>query len=92
MAFGNSVAYGLKKIAKPLRNDANALYNTGQQVFGAIGTTVLAMMMSSVNRPQLTHGQNAALGSRGAFALLTVLGIINFLLFVKLIHTTTPTQ
>lgn len=50
------------------------------------------MMMSSVNRPQLTHGQNAALGSRGAFALLTVLGIINFLLFVKLIHTTTPTQ
>ncbi|MCI1892820.1 MAG: MFS transporter [Schleiferilactobacillus harbinensis] len=86
MAFGNSVAYGLKKIDKSLRNDANALYNTGQQVSGAIGTTVLALMMSAVTVPHNTHAQNVAAGSQLAFGLLVLLGLINLFLFYRLLH------
>ncbi|WP_056975869.1 MFS transporter [Lacticaseibacillus sharpeae] len=86
MAFGNSVAYGLKHIDQKLQNDANALYNTGQQVTGAIGTTVLALMMGSVHRAGNTHAQNVASGSSHAYIMLTVLGIIILLLFHRLLN------
>lgn len=86
MAFGNSVAYGLKHIDKELQNDANALYNTGQQVSGAIGTTVLALMMNSVHHPGASHAQNVAAGSNIAFLFLVFLGIVIFILFRKLVH------
>lgn len=86
MAFGNSVAYGLKHIDKELQNDANALYNTGQQVSGAVGTTVLALMMNSVHRPGATHAQNVAAGSDVAFIFLVLLGIVIFILFHKLVN------
>lgn len=86
MAFGNSVAYGLKKIDSKYQNDANALYNTGQQVTGAIGTTVLALMMGSVNRVDYTKAQNVSAGSRWAFILLVFFGIIIFILFRHLVN------
>ncbi|MFT9098739.1 MFS transporter, partial [Liquorilactobacillus sp.] len=81
MAFGNSVAYGLEHIDKKFRSDANALYNTGQQVTGAIGTTVLALIMDSVNQTGYTRAQNISAGSTRAFVLLVVFGVIIFYLF-----------
>ncbi|MBF5066771.1 multidrug efflux MFS transporter, partial [Salmonella enterica subsp. enterica serovar Istanbul] len=42
MAFGNSTASGFEVMAHQYQSDANALYSTGQQVTGSIGTTVLA--------------------------------------------------
>lgn len=86
MAFGNTVAYGLKHLDKKFRNDANALYNTGQQITGAIGTTVLALLMDSVNRTNYTHAQNISAGSMIAFILLVVFGIIIFALFHHLLN------
>jgi EmrB/QacA subfamily drug resistance transporter len=86
MAFGNSVAFGLKHIEREFQNDANALYNTGQQVTGAIGTTVLALMMGSVNRPDYTKAQNISAGSALAFILLVVFGMIIFGFFHRLVN------
>ncbi|WP_125704894.1 MFS transporter [Lacticaseibacillus daqingensis] len=86
MAFGNSVAFGLKHLDQSLQNDANALYNTGQQVAGAIGTTVLALMMGMRHEPGWTHAQAVAAGSFWAFVLLIVFGGIIFLLFRRLVH------
>jgi EmrB/QacA subfamily drug resistance transporter len=86
MAFGNSVAYGLKHMPKNLQNDANALYNTGQQVTGALGTTVLALLMGSVHRSDYSHAQNVAAGSTIAFVLLVIFGIGIFVLFRKLVN------
>ncbi|WP_125709494.1 MFS transporter [Lacticaseibacillus porcinae] len=86
MAFGNSVAYGLKHMPQQLQNDANALYNTGQQVTGALGTTVLALLMGSVHRSGNTHAQNIAAGSAIAFSLLVIFGIGIFILFHKLVN------
>ncbi|WP_127849992.1 MFS transporter [Lacticaseibacillus hulanensis] len=86
MAFGNSVAYGLKHIPEELQNDANALYNTGQQVTGALGTTVLALLMDSVHKPGFTNGQNVVAGSRIAFILLVIFGIAIGFLFRRLVN------
>ncbi|KRN93232.1 MFS transporter [Pediococcus stilesii] len=86
MAFGNSVAFGLKHINKDFQNDANALYNTGQQVTGAIGTTVLALLMGSVNRGDYTKAQNISAGSQLAFILLVFFGLIIFMLFYRLLN------
>lgn len=86
MAFGNSVAFGLKHMPQPLQNDANALYNTGQQVTGALGTTVLALLMDSVHQIGNTHAQNVAAGSAIAFGLLVIFGIGIFILFHQLVN------
>ncbi|KRM87413.1 major facilitator superfamily permease [Lacticaseibacillus thailandensis DSM 22698 = JCM 13996] len=85
MAFSNTVAYGLKQMDKAVQNDANALYNTGQQVFGAIGTTVLALMMGMVHHSHVSHAANVAAGSRWAFTMLVALGLINWYLYHRLL-------
>ena len=88
MAFGNSTAYGLKVMAHQYQSDANALYSTGQQVTGSIGTTVLAGMMTAVTVPGLTHAQNVGIGSQLAFALLLLIGLVNFGFYVRLFKLT----
>lgn len=88
MAFGNSTAYGLKVMAHQYQSDANALYSTGQQVTGSIGTTVLAGMMTAVTVPGLTHAQNVGIGSQLAFGLLLLIGLINFGLYLQLFKAT----
>jgi MFS family permease len=88
MAFGNSTAYGLKVMAHQYQSDANALYSTGQQVTGSIGTTVLAGMMTAVTVPGLTHAQNVGIGSQLAFGLLLLIGLVNFGLYLRLFKAT----
>lgn len=75
MGFSNASAYGLKHLPKNYQNDANALYNTGQQISGAIGTTVLSLVMSAIHRPGWTRAQDVAAGSKIAFAVLVLLGL-----------------
>lgn len=84
MAFGNSMTYGLKIIDPEIRNDANAVYSTGQQVAGSIGTTVMAVLMSTITVPHFTNAQNAAVGSQIAFGLILLIGAVNFWFFTKL--------
>ncbi|MCD2257155.1 MFS transporter [Lactobacillus sp. CC-MHH1034] len=85
MAFSNSMTFGLKQLQKDERNDANALYNTGQQVFGSIGTTLMAVLMMSVRWPQHTHVQNVALGSQIAFGLVGLLALLNVWFYRRLL-------
>lgn len=85
MAFSNSVAYGLKGLPKDLQNDANALYNTGQQVAGAVGTTVLSLMMTMINHPGWSKAQQVTAGSNAAFWLLVALGLVVIGLFWRLL-------
>jgi EmrB/QacA subfamily drug resistance transporter len=84
MAFGNSMAYGLKKLGKTERNDANAIYGTGNMVAGSLGTTIIATLMTSLTLPHFSVAQNIAAGSQLAFGMLGLIGILNFWLFKKL--------
>lgn len=87
MAFSNTMAFGLKQLSGDDRNAANALYNTGQQVFGAIGTTLVSVLMMSVSLPGHTQSQNVALGSQLAFCLIIVLSLLIFVCYHKLLQT-----
>ena len=84
MAFGNCMTYGLKVLSGDVRNDANAVYSTGQQVAGSIGTTVMAVLMSSITVPHFSNARNVAVGSQMAFGIILFVGTINFWLFTKL--------
>ncbi|MCS8604171.1 MFS transporter [Lactiplantibacillus pentosus] len=81
MAFSNTMTNGLKEVTMAERADANAIYNTGQQFAGSLGTTILAALMSSVKSGQLSAARETAMGSQLAFGLVLVLGLINFVLY-----------
>jgi len=78
MAFSNTLTNGLKEVDMSQRADANAIYNTGQQFAGSIGTTILAALMSSVNVSGMSYAHETAIGSQLAFGLIFVLSIVNF--------------
>ncbi|MCW3778721.1 MFS transporter [Levilactobacillus namurensis] len=78
MAFSNTMTNGLKEVDITQRADANAIYNTGQQFAGSLGTTILAALMSSVKGGNLSYAHSTALGSQLAFGLIAILGILNF--------------
>ncbi|MDT7013529.1 MFS transporter [Levilactobacillus namurensis] len=78
MAFSNTMTNGLKEVDITQRADANAIYNTGQQFAGSLGTTILAALMSSVKGGNLSYAHSTALGRQLAFGLIAILGILNF--------------
>ncbi|GEO69475.1 MFS transporter [Levilactobacillus acidifarinae] len=78
MAFSNTMTNGLKEVTMAQRADANAIYNTGQQFAGSLGTTILAALMSSIKGGGLSYAHATALGSQLAFGLILVLSIVNF--------------
>lgn len=84
MAFGNSMAYGLKHLPRDEQKDANAIYGTGNMLAGSLGTTIIAALMTSVHISSFSHVQNIVAGSRMAFGMLALLGVINFFLFRRL--------
>ncbi|WAE45179.1 MFS transporter [Levilactobacillus brevis] len=81
MAFSNTMTNGLKEVTIQQRADANAIYNTGQQFAGSLGTTILAALMSSVKNGQMSYAHETAVGSQLAFGLILVLGLLNFILY-----------
>jgi len=78
MAFSNTLTNGVKEVDMSQRADANAIYNTGQQFAGSIGTTILAALMSSVSVSGMSYAHETAIGSQLAFGLIFVLSLINF--------------
>ncbi|WP_039933148.1 MFS transporter [Lentilactobacillus otakiensis] len=84
MAFGNSMAYGLKHLPRNEQQDANAIYGTGNMLAGSLGTTVIATMMTSIHIANFSRVQNIVAGSRLAFGMLALFGVINFFLFRRL--------
>jgi len=78
MAFSNTMTNGLKEVTMEQRADANAIYNTGQQFAGSLGTSILAALMSSVKGGNFSYAHATAIGSQLAFGLIAVLGILNF--------------
>ncbi|QMU08499.1 MFS transporter [Levilactobacillus suantsaii] len=78
MAFSNTMTNGLKEVTIAQRADANAIYNTGQQFAGSLGTTILVALMSSVRGGGLSYAHATAVGSQLAFGLILTLSISNF--------------
>lgn len=84
MAFGNTMAFGLKKMKPLMAPDANALYSTGQQIAGSLGTNITAIIVSNIHVKSLSLAENTAIGSQLVCGLIAIIGIINFICFFKL--------
>lgn len=76
---GNSMVTGLAVLPHTLKADGNAVFNTIQQLAGAIGTSIIATVVS-MPQEQFPENLSAAtyLGSQYAFALLLLLSIFQF--------------
>ncbi|WP_099973984.1 MFS transporter [Lactobacillus terrae] len=83
MAFGNSLTYGLKSVPRELTPDANAIFNTGQQFAGSLGTTVMAAFMSSDKAAGVSYATATAVGSHRGFVFILILSLINFVLYYQ---------
>lgn len=74
---GNIMVHGLNQLPQQYKADGNAIFNTMQQLAGAIGTAVIATIVSApqaylpVNLPQAT-----AIGSQHACLLLCLLALL----------------
>lgn len=72
---GNGISNGLSALPAALSADGNAVFNTMQQLFGALGTEVVSVI---TNKYQAIHGLSVGIqeGARTSFLLMLVLGII----------------
>lgn len=84
LAFSNTMTYGLKKLAPQVSADANAVYSTGQQIAGALGTNVVSVIVTSFSIHGLSKVENVALGSQAVCGLVVVITIINCWCYFKL--------
>lgn len=93
-SFGNTMTNGLKQVPAERNADANALFNTVQQLAGAIGTSVVATIVATSQNKQdiaatLSYAELTAAGSVNAFIFLTVLALISTLALIRVFGTQT---
>lgn len=85
MAFSNTMAEALKLQTGHLRADATAVFQTGQQLAGSIGTTVLAAIIAVwQNKGGSSYSALTAQGSQVAFCFTSALGIIILICYARM--------
>lgn len=78
LIISNTMTHGLDALPKEEKPDGNAVYNTAQQLFGAIGTSIISSIVASAQaHNDMTAGTIA--GTTHAFLLLTVLAILSLI-------------
>lgn len=86
---GNTLTSGLQQLPDKLNTDGNAVLNTVQQLAGALGTSIVATIVSSARNANNVSSMEVGtmIGSRHAFVLLFILQLVaimlNFLIFKK---------
>lgn len=84
-SVGNSITNGLRSLPDELSTDGNAAVNTFQQLAGALGTSVAAVIVGAAQTGQPGDIAQASMaGSRQAFTLLFCLAILAMLCALKL--------
>lgn len=88
LAFSNTMAEALKLQPNELRADATAVCQTGQQLAGSIGTTILAAIIAIWQKQNYaTYALRTAQGSTAAFTFTFIMGIIILLSYFALFRT-----
>ncbi|AZZ60790.1 multidrug efflux MFS transporter [Oenococcus sp. UCMA 16435] len=86
LTLGNLISNGLKQLPSKLNADGNAILNTLQQFAGAVGTSVVAAIITfSQDRTDLKEKISTALGSKNAFIFLLILAFIEFIIIAKVV-------
>ncbi len=76
---GNTMVHGLKCLADEFKADGNAVFNTLQQLAGAIGTAITATIVASPQKEISDLATATAQGSQNAFEVLLVASVVLFI-------------
>lgn len=85
LCFSNAMTHGLKQIPESLQTDGNAFFNTFQQLFAAVGTSITT---SLINQAQAAAGDTVAGttdGAANAYRMLLVLSVANVIILLAVI-------
>lgn len=81
LVFGNIMTNGLDQLDNAVRTDGNAILNTLQQFAGAVGTSVVAAIISaSQASTSMAKSVSTAVGTQHAFYVLLIAVIIEFII------------
>jgi len=84
LSFGNIMTDGQKKLDLSMVTDGNAIFNTLQQFAGAVGTSLVSMIVSlSQSNTNIDYAVATAQGSRNSFVVLLVLCSIQLIILYK---------
>ena len=84
MAFNNTMAEASKLQPDELHTDATAVFQTGQQYAGSMGTTVMATIISAWQKKPGNYSVLTAQGSQVAFLVMSIINVIIFLSYLNL--------
>ena len=84
MAFNNTMAEASKLQPDELHTDATAVFQTGQQYAGSMGTTVMATIISAWQKKPGNYSVLTAQGSQVAFLVMSIISVIIFLSYLNL--------
>lgn len=76
MAFNNTMAEGMKDQTPNLHTDATAVFETGQQYAGSIGTTITAAIVSAFQKQGGNYILMTARGTQVAFLMMSILALL----------------
>lgn len=73
---------GINQVGKALHTDGNAVYNTMQQLAGAIGVAVMSTIVASSQTSSLkiSYAQKTALGTQHVFVFVAILSAIGLIM------------
>lgn len=84
MAFNNTMAEASKLQPDELHTDATAVFQTGQQYAGSMGTTVMATIISAWQKKPGNYSVLTAQGSQVDFLVMSIISVIIFLSYLNL--------
>ena len=73
LSVGNILTFGLSQLPMPLRSDGNAVFNTLQQLAGAIGTAAAAAIVAAAQHGAADFTLATADGTKTAFVMLLLI-------------------
>lgn len=75
LTVGNAMTYGLSSLPDDRSADGNSVYNTMQQLFGALGTSVASTFVADAQDAASSLAAGTVTGTYHAFMILTVLSV-----------------
>lgn len=76
LSVGNILTYGLSQLPMNLRSDGNAVFNTLQQLAGAVGTAAAAAIVAAFQHGAADFTAATASGTQAAFLLLLAISLL----------------
>lgn len=76
LTSGNVLTFGISTLPQALRSDGNAVFNTGTQLAGAVGTSLAAAIVAFSQRGAGSLADATASGTQDAFFLLLAFAIL----------------